>query len=120
MHALAHSIGGLFDTHHGTLNAILMPYVLTANRHIIEDDISYLSGCLGLEETFDAFQNWILHLRSELNIPHTLSEINIPKKAASIIGKMSEKDPSGRTNPIIFNASDYENIFMKAILGRVN
>ena len=120
MHALAHSIGGLFDNHHGTLNAILMPYVLSANRHIIEDDISYLSGCLGLEKTFDAFQNWVLYLRRDLNIPHTLSEINIPKKAAPIIGKIAEKDPSAMTNPIIFSASDYENIFMKAILGKVD
>ncbi len=46
MHAVAHSIGGLFDSHHSTLNAILMPYVLEANRHKIEKDIEYLSMCL--------------------------------------------------------------------------
>ncbi|MGR5470356.1 iron-containing alcohol dehydrogenase, partial [Vibrio astriarenae] len=28
MHALAHTLGGLYDKHHGLLNAILMPYVL--------------------------------------------------------------------------------------------
>ena len=55
MHALAHSIGGLFDSHHGTLNAILMPYALVTNRHKIEKDIEYLSMCLGLKSTFDAF-----------------------------------------------------------------
>ncbi|HMT13698.1 MAG TPA: iron-containing alcohol dehydrogenase, partial [Aestuariivirga sp.] len=32
MHALAHPFGGLYDAHHGLLNAILMPYVLKANR----------------------------------------------------------------------------------------
>ena len=120
MHALAHSIGGLFDTHHGTLNAILMPYVLIANRKMIENNISYLSGCLGLEKTFDAFIKWIFFLRNELNIPHTLSEVNIPTKAAKIIGKIAEKDSAGATNPIIFDAVDYEEICIKAILGKVN
>ena len=31
MHALAHPIGAVFDTHHGLTNAVLMPYVLTFN-----------------------------------------------------------------------------------------
>ena len=87
MHALAHSIGGLFDSHHGTLNAILMPYVLVTNRHKIEKDIEYLSMCLGLKSTFDAFLYWILLLREELSIPHKLSEIGLSKTAAPIVGK---------------------------------
>ena len=107
MHALAHSIGGLFDSHHGTLNAILMPYVLVTNRHKIEKDIEYLSMCLGLKSTFDAFLDWILLLREELSIPHRLSEIGLSKNAAPIIGKIAGKSPSAFTNPIPFSASDY-------------
>ena len=115
MHALAHSIGGLFDSHHGTLNAILVPYVLVTNRHEIEKDIEYLSMCLGLKSTFDAFLDWILLLREELNIPHKLSEIGLSKKAASIVGKTAEKDSSAFTNPIILSADDYEKIYLRAI-----
>ena len=55
MHALAHTIDGLFDSHHGTLNAILMSYVLEADRHKTEKDIEYLSIYLGLKPTFDGF-----------------------------------------------------------------
>ena len=117
MHALAHSIGGLFDSHHGTLNAILMPYVLATNRYKIEKDIEYLSMCLGLTSTFDSFLDWILLLREELDIPHKLSEIGLSKKASQIIGKTAEKDPSAFTNPIILDAEDYENIFLRAISG---
>ena len=120
MHALAHSIGGLFDSHHGTLNAILMPYVLATNRHKIEKDIEYLSTCLGLKSTFDAFLDWILFLREELNIPHTLSEIGLSKKAAPIVGKKAEKDPSASTNPIILGANDYEKIYLRAIFGDIS
>ena len=120
MHALAHSIGGLFDSHHGTLNAILMPYVLATNRHKIEKDIEYLSTCLGLKSTFDAFLDWILLLREELSIPHKLSEIGLSKNAAPIVGKIAEKDPSAFTNPISFSASDYEDIYLRAISGDIN
>ena len=117
MHALAHSIGGIFDSHHGTLNAILMPYVLATNRYKIEKDIEYLSMCLGLTSTFDSFLDWILLLREELDIPHKLSEIGLSKKASQIIGKTAEKDPSAFTNPIILGAEDYENIYLRAISG---
>ena len=120
MHALAHSIGGLFDSHHGTLNAILMPYVLVTNRHKIEKDIEYLSMCLGLKSTFEAFLEWILSLREELNIPHKLSEIGLSKKAAPIVGKTAEKDPSASTNPIILSADDYEKIYLRAVSGDIN
>ena len=97
-----------------------MPYVLATNRHKIEKDIEYLSMCLGLKSTFEAFLEWILLLREELNIPHKLSEIGLSKKAAPIVGKTAEKDPSAFTNPIPFSASDYEDIYLRAISGDIN
>ncbi len=48
MHALAHPLGALYDCHHGLLNAILMPYVLEANRTAIERPLSRLGRYLGL------------------------------------------------------------------------
>ena len=48
MHALAHPLGGLFDAHHGTLNAILMPYVLKINRKVIEQRIDRLTQYMNL------------------------------------------------------------------------
>lgn len=32
VHAIAQSLGALYDGHHGLLNAIVLPYVLVANR----------------------------------------------------------------------------------------
>ena len=39
IHALSHPFGGLYDAHHGTLNGIIMPYVVKANRRKIEKDV---------------------------------------------------------------------------------
>jgi alcohol dehydrogenase len=47
MHALAHPVGALFDTHHGMTNAVLMPYVLAFNREVVADKVARLSAWLG-------------------------------------------------------------------------
>ena len=61
VHALAHPLGALFDKHHGLLNAILLPYVLVANRPAIEARIIYVARCLELAEVFfDGFYHWLL------------------------------------------------------------
>ena len=73
IHALSHPVGALYDTHHGLTNAVFMPYVLAFNRPAIEDKIARLAAYLGLAPTFDAFLAWVLELRAEIGIPHTLA-----------------------------------------------
>ena len=39
MHALAHPVGAIYDTHHGLTNGVLMPYVLDFNRTAIDEKL---------------------------------------------------------------------------------
>lgn len=118
MHALAHPLGALYDAHHGMLNAILMPYVLNANRHEIEQRLDRLGRYMGLaEQGFDGFLDWVLQLREQLGIPHTLSAIDINDAQAETVGKMAVEDPSAGGNPISFSASEYQQIFQDAVTG---
>ncbi len=120
MHALAHPLGALYNAHHGTLNAILMPYVLQANRSQIEQPIERLTQYLGFEEPgFDGFMSWVLNLRKELAIPHTLAAINIDETKAETVGKMALEDPSSGGNPISFTAREYQQIFVDAVQGKL-
>mgnify|MGYP003969597167 CR=1 FL=1 len=120
MHALAHPLGALFNAHHGTLNAILMPYVLKANRSEIEQRIDRLTRYMGLSETgFDGFMNWVLEMRKQLKIPHSLAEINIDTDQAETVGKMAVEDPSAGGNPISFSAEQYQQIFIDAVNGNL-
>ena len=81
IHSLSHPINSVFNIHHGLTNAIFMPYVITFNRKAIEKKVIEICKYLQLEnDTFDGFLNWILKLRKELNIPHTLSEVIDLKK----------------------------------------
>ena len=120
MHALAHPLGALYDAHHGTLNAILMPYVLKANRSQIEQRIDRLTHCMDLNETgFDGFMNWVLQMRKQLGIPHTLAEIDIDDAQAELVGQMAVEDPSAGGNPISFSADQYQQIFKDAVSGNL-
>jgi len=40
IHALSHPIGAMFNTHHGTTNAVVMQNVLTFNRPVIEERLN--------------------------------------------------------------------------------
>ncbi len=118
MHALAHPLGALYDAHHGMLNAILMPYVLKANRAEIETRIDRLTRYMGLEKTgFEGFLGWVLDLRKQVGIPHTLAGIGIDVVQAELVGKMAVEDPSAGGNPISFNAAQYQKIFTNAVAG---
>ena len=117
MHALAHPLGALYDAHHGLLNAILMPYVLKANQDVIAEKLSRLALYFGLEGSFDAFLQWVLDLREQLSIPHTLAAIGIDEERVELVGRMATEDPSAGGNPISFTDAQYSQLFKNAVQG---
>ena len=120
MHALAHPLGALYDAHHGLLNAILMPYVLEANRRAIEAPLEHLARYLDIADPgFDGFLHWILELRERLDIPNSLAAIDIDDNDAETVGRMAARDPSAGGNPIAFSAEEYSQIFRAAVHGEL-
>ncbi|MGH8352854.1 MAG: iron-containing alcohol dehydrogenase, partial [Pseudomonas sp.] len=90
MHALAHPVGALYDTHHGMTNATFMPYVLQFNRAAIEERITRLAAYLGLPAAgFDGFLAFVLKLREEIGVPHTLPELGVDDRQAALIADMA-------------------------------
>ncbi|MGQ4879391.1 iron-containing alcohol dehydrogenase [Billgrantia sp. LNSP4103-1] len=120
MHALAHPLGALFDAHHGTLNAVLMPYVLRANERAIGEPMVRLGRYLNLDQPgAAAVIDWVLGLRERLGIPHTLAELGIDTRQADKVGRMAVADPSSGSNPIAFDTGEYRDIFVAAVEGRL-
>lgn len=104
MHALAHPIGALFDTHHGLTNAVLMPYVLAFNRAVIEPRICRLASYMGLDPSFDGFMAWVLDLRRDLEIPADLRALGVDEARRDELAAMAAHDPSATGNPRPFDA----------------
>jgi alcohol dehydrogenase class IV len=117
MHALAHPLGALYGIHHGLLNAVLMPYVIAANRPAIEDEAAYLARCLGIGGSIDDLLAWVTALRREVGIPNTLAEIGVPADEIDRVAQMAVEDPSAGTNPIAFTAADYAAVLQRALAG---
>ena len=117
IHALSHPFGGLYDAHHGTLNGIIMPYVVKANRRKIEKDIERAAAYLGIKGGFDGFLKWILALRKEIGIPHTLADIGIDTGRLDEVAAMAIKDPSAGGNPIAFTEKQYKALAKKCVIG---
>ncbi len=120
VHALAHPIGAVYDTHHGLTNAVLLPYVMQANRDAIGEAMLRLGRVLGLEEPgYDGVFRWVLSFRERLGIPHSLADIGVPGDRAGEIGEMASRDPSAGGNPIPLSPADYARIFTNAVQGQL-
>jgi alcohol dehydrogenase len=119
IHALSHPLGGLYDAHHGTLNGIIMPYVVKANRRKIERAIERAAAYLGIGGGFDGFLRWILALRREIGIPHTLAEVGIDTGRLDEVAAMAIRDPSAGGNPIAFTEKQYRALAKRCVTGDV-
>jgi alcohol dehydrogenase len=117
IHALSHPIGALYDTHHGLTNAVFMPYVLAFNRAAIESRVARLAAYLGLSGTFDAFQEFVLKLRNEIGIPHTLGGLKVGAEKAPLIAEMAIVDPTASGNPVPLDLKGARRIFDMALAG---
>jgi len=120
VHAIAHPVGSWFNTHHGLANAVLLPYVMCHNRYAIEAHCARIARVIGLTDlSFDGLLAWVLALRRQLGIPHSLAEVGVDDRNATVIGQEAAVDPSAGGNPIPIDAAGYEALFRAAIAGRL-
>ena len=118
IHSLSHPVGAIYNTHHGLTNAVFMPYVLKKNRKAIEEKIISLTQYLNLpNQTFDGFMSWILDLRKQLSIPHTLKELINDNSKFEEMSIMAKDDPSTGGNPIKLESSDFLDLYINSYDG---
>jgi alcohol dehydrogenase class IV len=118
VHALSHPVGALYDTHHGMTNGVFLPYVLVFNRPRIEAKATRLAAYLGLSNpSFEAFLDWILAIRQETGVPHTLREFGVGEEHIEQMAKMAEVDPPAASNPVPLSAADCARLYRNALAG---
>ncbi|MDQ0454748.1 iron-containing alcohol dehydrogenase [Rhizobium paknamense] len=100
IHAVSHPINALFNTHHGTTNAVLMPMVLAFNRKAIDKKIDRLASYLGLSGGFDGFCDFITGFRETLGISQNLTELGVPADQIDVLVPLVLSDPAAATNPV--------------------
>ena len=120
IHSLSHPVGAIYNTHHGLTNAVFMPYVLLKNKKGIENRIESLARYINLPNpNFDGFMKWILDLRSNLEVPHTLKELIKDDKKFDEMSVMAFNDPSTGGNPIQLDDKDFLQLYKDAYNGKL-
>jgi alcohol dehydrogenase class IV len=117
IHALSHPVGAIHGTHHGTTNAVFMPYVLIFNREAIEERMERAAAYLGLEPRFHAVLDWVLDLRARIGIPHTLDAMGLDDARLDDIAAMAPNDPTAGGNPVKLDEAGARRIFGAALRG---
>ena len=119
IHALSHPVGSHYDTHHGMTNAVFMPYVLVFNRPAIEAKIERVGAYLGLKPGFPPFLDWVMQLRADLAVPHSLKDLGIDDKKFQVLSEMAPNDPTAGGNPVPLDVAAARRLFEKAYAGQV-
>lgn len=115
IHSLSHPVGAVYNTHHGTTNAVVMPMVLDFNRAEIEERIARAADYLGIAGGFDGFRARILDLRAELSIPANLSAMGVEASRLDELTEMALEDPSCDGNPVKMTRENTRALFQTCL-----
>jgi 4-hydroxybutyrate dehydrogenase len=100
IHALSHPIGALYQTHHGTTNAVCMPAVLQFNKPAIAERFEQAAAYLGIAGGFDGFCAFVDRFNADLGIPTGLKALGIDALDVDRVVAGALSDPSTGGNPV--------------------
>ena len=124
-HAVAHSLGGMYNTPHGLANAVLIPYVLEVYGDKIYKQLKDLAISAGLakentpeEQAAKSFINSIKILNKSLNIGTKLPELQIKDIKALAENASKEANPIYPV-PVLMDENELQQLYY-ALLDKDN
>ena len=111
IHAMSHPVGAVFNTHHGTTNAVCMPAVLAFNADVIRDRFDQAAAYLGIDGGFDGFCEFVQQFNDSFAIPRTLTEMGVATDRLEDLVEMALDDPSCGGNPVELTADGLRGLF---------
>ena len=115
IHAISHPVGALYNTHHGTTNAVVMPAVVAFNRPAIEEAIRRLANYLDIPDGFDGFVRFLVELNHSLNIPKNLTELGVIDPDLKALTAAALADPSAGGNPVTMTTANTRQLLEKCL-----
>ena len=116
VHAIAHNLGGLYNTPHGLANAVILPHVLEWYGECVYPQLAKLADIIGISsegmsiaEKGKAFIEEIKRMNKAMNIPEKfdfIKEEDIP----TLVSRALKEGNPGYPVPKIMNASDCEKV----------
>ena len=116
VHAIAHNLGGMYNTPHGLANAVILPYVLEWYGSSIYKPLAKLADLINLtdkslsnEEKAKAYINEIRRMNQAMNIPEKFGFIKEEDIPTLVKRALKEGNP-GYPVPKIMKPSDCEQV----------
>ena len=116
VHAIAHNLGGMYNTPHGLANAVILPYVLewygsAAYKRLakLADIIGITNEQMSVEEKGKAFIAEIRRMNKAMNIPEKFDFIKEEDIPTLVARALKEGNP-GYPVPKIMNAKECESV----------
>ena len=116
VHAIAHNLGGMYNTPHGLANAVILPYVLEWYGASIYKPLANLSDLIGLskenmslEDKAKAYIAEIRRMNQAMNIPNKFDFIKEQDIPTLVERALKEGNP-GYPVPKIMNKKDCEEV----------
>ena len=116
VHAIAHNLGGLYNTPHGLANAVILPYVLDwygdkAYKPLskLADIINITKEDMSVEEKAKAFIAEIRRMNKAMNIPDKFDFIKEEDMSTLVKRALKEGNP-GYPVPKIMNEKECEKV----------
>ncbi|SMP14506.1 iron-containing alcohol dehydrogenase [Shimia sagamensis] len=115
IHAMSHPVGAMFNSHHGTTNAVCMPAVLDLNAPVITERFDRAASYLGIEGGYDGFRAFVQGFNDSMGIPRKLSDLGVTSEAIPELVKGALIDPSCGGNPVELTEANLTALFEATI-----
>ena len=112
VHAIGHTLGGLYGVPHGKAMAILLPHVMRAFGPAAHNRLAKLADVCGIEgsseaEKADKFISWMEELKKKTGIPEKVDMIKDEDVDQIIRWAMKESNPLYPT-PVLWRYDDFK------------
>ncbi len=119
VHSLSHSLGGVNPRlHHGTLNAMFLPAVVSFNASVEsmtkENRLQRMAQAMGLKNEADVTPA-LIEMNQRLGLPCGLEQMGVTSSMFAQIIAGAQADHCHKTNPRIASGQDYMQILEAAL-----
>jgi len=122
VHAMAHSLGGMYDLPHGLCNAILLPHVIRYNYSSAGPAYNKILSLLGIDiknlsadERMNTLIDAIVDLSRKAGVTEGLASMGINREAIPGLSRQAMNDACMVTNPALPVQEDIIRIYEEAI-----
>lgn len=120
VHALAHTLGGFYDTPHGVANAIMLPFVMGYNVTACPERFADIAKAMGVVteglsiiEQADESIEAVKRLSNDVGIP-SLAEVGCKKEDIPQLAKLAYDDMNHNGNPKQMPVEVMEKMYLSA------